>query len=123
MKEGDGVVGGKVHEVFLERLRFHSKYIIPKEIAASISVEFLKDKLSDDLVFQWKEAIAGQGLRTIRYPKDWWQAFKERWFLKRFKEWWPVEYKVIDIYALYPSIAMPYKFTVIHIQESLYKDE
>ncbi|MBA7625001.1 hypothetical protein ES703_32422 [subsurface metagenome] len=121
-KESDEFKGGKIHEILLERLRFEAKNRIPKEILASTNAEFLADSLSSDLIFQWKAAIAGQGLRTIRYPKDWRQAFKERWFPKRFRKWWPVEYKVIDIYALYPSIAMPDKFTGIHIQESLSKD-
>lgn len=122
-KETNQVKGGKSYEVILERLKFYSKNIIPKEIVTPCNIEFLKDKLSDDFVFQWKAAVTGQGLRTIRYPKDWWQAFKERWFPKILKRWWPVEYKIIDIYALYPSIAMPDKFTGIHIQEGLFKEE
>lgn len=121
MKENDKIVGGKTYEVLLERLRFSAREMIPKEMLTSVNVEFLKDHFSENLIFQWKAAIAGQGLRTIRYPKDWWQAFKERWFPKRFKRWWPIEYKVIDIYALYPKIAMPKQFTGIHIQESFSK--
>lgn len=122
-KESDKFKGGKTHEVILNRLRFYSKNIIPKGMVTSVNVEFLKDRLSDDFVFQWKAVVAGQGLRTIRYPKDWWQAFKERWLPKIFRKWWPVEYKIIDIYALYPSIAMPDKFTGIHIQEGFSKEE
>jgi len=123
IKENDEVVGGKSYEVILERLKFVAREAITKEMLTSVSVKFLEDHFTDNIIFQWKAAIAGQSLRTIRYPKDWWQAFKERWFPKGFKKWRPVEYKVIDVYALYPSIAMPDKFTGIHIQESLYKDE
>jgi len=106
------------YKVILERLKFKAKEFITKEMLSSVNVDFLEEHFNDAISFNWKVAIAGQNLRTIYYPKDWWQAFKERWFPKKFKEWWPVEYKIIDIYALYPSIAMPDKFTGIHIQES-----
>ena len=111
------------YEVILERLRFRMGESITKEMLSSnVTVEFLENHFTDSIIFNWRAAIAGQGLRTIQYPKDWWQSFKERWFPKRFKKWWPIEYKIIDIYALYPSIAMPDKFTGIHIQETSSKD-
>ncbi|GAH23701.1 unnamed protein product [marine sediment metagenome] len=109
----------KSYKVILERLRFKAKEFITKEMLTSVNVEFLESHFNDGISFNWHAAIAGQNLRTIRYPKDWWQAFKERWFPEKFKERWPIEYKIIDIYALYPSIAMPDKFTGIHIQETL----
>ena len=111
-----------IHETVLERLRFVTKEIIPKEQLTNTTIEILRDHFDGSIRFAYRIAIAGQGLRTIRYPKDWWQAFKKRWFPKKFKEWWPIEYKIIDIYALYPSIAMPDKFTGIHIQETSSKD-
>jgi len=123
IKESDTVVSGKVHEVMVKRLRFICKKRIPKGVLSTVKIEFYRDKFLDELVFQWRAVVAGQGLRTIRYPKDWWQAFKERWLPKIFRKWWPVEYKIIDIYALYPSIAMPNKFTGIHIQEGFSKEE
>ena len=47
--------------------------------------------------------------REIRYPKDWFQAFKERWFPEWAKDRWPVEYEVIsiDVKEFYPSIKAP----------------
>lgn len=123
VKESDEFKGGKTYEVILSRFKFAAKKRIPKEILASVNIEFLKDKLSNDLIFGWKAAIAGQGLRTIRYPKDWWQALKERWFPRGFKKWWPIEYTVIDVYALYPKIAWPKEFTGIHIQKSFSEEE
>lgn len=39
------------------------------------------------------------------YPKDWWQAFKERWFPKWALRRWPVEMEVIDIdHAIYGPV-------------------
>ena len=110
------------YEVILERLRFRMGEFITKESLTFVTVEFLENHFTDSIIFNWRAAIAGQGLRTIQYPKDWWQSFKERWFPKKFKKRWPIEYKIIDIYALYPSIAMPDKFTGIHIQETLSKN-
>jgi len=119
IKENDGVRGDEIQKAILERLRFAARETITGEMLTSVNVTFLEDHFNENIIFHWKATIAGQNLRTIQYPRDWWQAFKERWFPRGFKRWWPIEYKVIDIYALYPSIAMPDKFTGIHIQRNL----
>ena len=37
------------------------------------------------------------GEKIIRYPADWWQAFKERWFPASLKRRFPVKYTQYDI--------------------------
>ena len=32
-----------------------------------------------------------------RYPRDWWQAFRERWFPQWWLRRWPVDYREIDV--------------------------
>ena len=52
--------------------------------------------------YVWSEPVQ---YKEIKYPADWWQAFKARWFPDWAKMRWPVEYMVhvIDIKAVYPE--------------------
>jgi len=52
--------------------------------------------------YVWSEPVQH---REIKYPLDWWQAFKARYFPDWAKVRWPVEYMVhtIDVEAIYPE--------------------
>ena len=58
-----------------------------------------------------KATVAGKKVdsKEVRYPKDWWQAFKARWFHKRLLKKFPVQETVVlmEASAYYPSIAIP----------------
>jgi hypothetical protein len=43
--------------------------------------------------------------QEVKYPRDWWQAFKERWFPKWLLEKYPVDYHIVvlDVTAIYPD--------------------
>ena len=47
--------------------------------------------------------------QEVQWPRDWWQAFKERWYPEWAKARWPVQYKhcVITARELYPEIGLP----------------
>jgi hypothetical protein len=45
----------------------------------------------------------------ITYPRDWWQAFKERWFSKWLKVKYPVKYHTEYKYRICPHIDIPWK--------------
>lgn len=70
-----------------------------------------KDEVFNALVYQLEAHIFGQNIKTVtvRYPRDWREAIKERfapaWFTRR----WPVRYEVttIDVLALYPTFTVP----------------
>lgn len=57
-------------------------------------------------VAQLTNIIAGERIKEIRYPLDWWQAIKERWFPKFALKWWPVRWHTFKIDFLYPEIEM-----------------
>lgn len=98
------VQGGKVMSDFtVERLR--------TSIMARFNAEDLKSTKVD--VEQIAEIITvavrgfqyGQkALKTFRYPRDWWQAFRERWFPRWWLRRWPVAYTVVDVDAIYPDL-------------------
>lgn len=69
-------------------------------------IKFL-DHIKDRMVLDIRGYLWGKNLpnKTIKYPKDWWQAFKERWFTPALKEAYPVEYTEIELSSkvLYPD--------------------
>jgi len=60
--------------------------------------------------YLWGEHV---GEKIIEHPRDWWQAFKERWFPMWALKRWPVIHTIhhVNIKAVYPDfkIAMPDK--------------
>ena len=62
--------------------------------------ELLEVRLSAEI---WGELVKRQ---EVCYPKDWWQAFKLRWFPPWMKKRWPVKeiHVIMDAVALYPSL-------------------
>lgn len=91
-----------------------------RAMAANAQIEVTADVMARGLVAHLRTFIHGMGGETIsvheRWPADWLQAFKERWFpvwaLKR----WPVAYRRIDIEerlyaAVCPHIADPERRT------------
>lgn len=77
----------------------------------------------DRVIIRFMNTIMVQKVEDIeyKYPKDWIQAFKERWFPEFILNRWPVIYTVkghtVDIH--YPEIAVPeMDYKVIRITKS-----
>jgi hypothetical protein len=58
--------------------------------------------MAECLLVQMSNYVVGMPREVIavyrRYPRDWWEAFKERWFPRFLLRRYPVQYVVIDIY-------------------------
>lgn len=90
------------------------KYVVMHQFDASllegqVDVQFWEDYSQEFFVarvvgFVWGEDFAQ---RTIRYPRDWFEAVKERWAPRWYRRWSPVRYKVhnIEAKAYYPGIS------------------
>jgi hypothetical protein len=66
------------------------------------------DSITNDALLQIRGFVWGENLKEpkyIRYPKDWVEAFKERWFPKFLLNRYPVKYSVYEISTavLYPN--------------------
>lgn len=99
--------------VILERLRFGVEAVLTNDFE-DVRVDFTRTFTGEILLqaqgFIWAE----QHKRfEIKYPLDWREAFKERWFPALLLRRWPVQYKchVIDVKTLYPGFkpAMPHQ--------------
>lgn len=91
-------------EVALERFKrcaisyLADDFAIPAKIR--LSLEECAATIRQDIFGKQLEKV------DVKYPADWWQAVKDRWFPEWAKRRWPVQYKrhFIDAKALYPTI-------------------
>jgi hypothetical protein len=80
-------------------------------MANPIAARAALDELTASVVLSFRARVAGERLKTetIRFPADWWEAVKERWFPAWAKRRWPVSYRVVTMEArgLYPLLSLP----------------
>jgi hypothetical protein len=70
--------------------------------------ETIKDRLRMSMSYQFYQRDA---VPPVQYPKDWWEAFKERWFPKWLLKRYPVRYRVVNMKECLmnvPVLATPY---------------
>jgi hypothetical protein len=123
--------------VQLERIKFMAMMYVAKEminnfaIPPEVEVTNQFEWMLDNIVIRIRQDILGKQLDRveIRYPEDWWQAIKARWFPKWALNRWPVieTIKVVDVKALYPTINIPGHRPVINVWQEehnsrFYKD-
>ncbi len=91
----------------LERLQLNSATMVDMAFLQSAEIETVLEDVADRFVLQLRAHIWGEHVDTVelKHPADWWQAFRERWFPKRWLKKHPVQYtrKVVDLRAVYPG--------------------
>lgn len=103
-------------EVILERLEYNIDELIDGELLSSMDVglnkKFFLEKRARDMVIRLRAYVMAEetNKQIIRYPADWWEAFKERWFGKWLKSKIGVKYKEIEVkaYATYPKLQIAF---------------
>ena len=109
-KDDDKEMGdGEMTDVIIERLRFVIQQGIDSLLLDGTEVSAVEDYMRNSIVvsvrgYVWGEAESVQR-QEVRFPRDWRQAFKGRWFPKWALSHWPVEETVVvlDVRALYPE--------------------
>ncbi len=100
--------GQSITQVQLEKVRFGVQRALSRELFEEMTVNVrLQESFANAFVaevqhFLWSED-AGQ--REVRYPADWWEALKDRWFPLSWKQRWPVRWQVEHFYVkcVYPG--------------------
>lgn len=77
---------------------------VPRIWRSNMDLRSYMDHAADELILALDAHIAIEHLGVIRYPADWWQAVKARFFPQWLLHWWPVAYTVNDVRLLYPEI-------------------
>jgi hypothetical protein len=100
----------RIVEVELEKVKCILEAVVPQyclmdqQIEVSVVERWAKEEIMTRITgYVWGEYM---GRETIRYPADWWQGVKERWFPGWVRRHWPVRYTehVIDFKAMYPDL-------------------
>ena len=111
--DGEAPCRQAVSTILLKRMDFHINRKLRGVRLKDISLDndrFWQD-LSEDLMLEIEAFLYGQdvGEEIVKYPADWKEAFKERWFTARMKRLWPVKYitKEITVKALFPDLQNP----------------
>jgi hypothetical protein len=91
-----------------ERLK---RVLLRKNIYNEPNINSYIDWASNTITLDIVASIYTENLGEVRikYPGNWIEAFKERWFPKWLLEKYPVKYKIhrIDLLAYYPNIKTP----------------
>lgn len=101
----DWKITAKIKEKVLNNECLKITKHIPKDFEKDLY--FYEDYVSDCLVMEIQRFYACErtDVQTISYPDNWWEAFKERWFPKKWLDRNPVKYKThhISFDILYPD--------------------
>lgn len=104
-----------MNEKELKRLQFGTSHRLTKDIAEMLSMDItyggaVYDAVLDAIVLSIRGNILVDEVAQIevKYPLDWWQAFRERWFPKCLLKRSPVQYNTQSLSAriLYPHILL-----------------
>lgn len=119
-------------EVFRQRLVSLAR--ISEEMIDDIEIS-RDNYLGEILVRMTRDVWAHKlGERTVRYPADWREAFKDRWFPSWLKHRFPVRYKEHDALVIFPEFKKHFPippdackqnfyFTYMDHKENPYRDE
>lgn len=93
-------------EVILEKFKIGTELALSDELINAKVTHWI-DEAHGFLRFQIRGFIWSEHLDSVvvKYPKDWRQAFKERFFTKWVLKKYPVQYtkRVFDVKVLYPN--------------------
>lgn len=89
------------------RLQLQNILAMSEEAEINLATEFFARGMTSRLL----AVMAGESLKVpaITYPRDWWEAVKERFLPRWAKRWWPITYRYVvwDATVLYPMIRLP----------------
>jgi hypothetical protein len=89
----------------LERLTFAAGRAFSENMLQNVETKWLEDQLFGGMTLNLRGQIWGEnaGTHEIKYPADWWQHFKQRWFSQWLLRRYPVQYAVsrVDAYFVY----------------------
>lgn len=94
--------------IILEKIKKAAIAHFTKEMIDDLSLDFSShiNFMAETYVFRViKELLAFKaGDRIVRYPENWKEAFKERWFPAWLKKRFPVKYTEHDVLVVFPDL-------------------
>lgn len=115
--------------VELEKIPVNVDMCIPQKdiIASTLETSRFFNEVNKSMYFKMRAYVWGHTstVMTIKYPADWKQAFKERWFPSFLLKKYPIVYKTysVDASIIYPriNVVLPDEqhFLKYHIKEDV----
>ena len=114
-----------MQETKLEKFKLVAiAYITPRMaemFGETPEIDVQQEALYENILTRVKQAVWGRETQRqeCKWPADWWQAFKERWFPAWVLKRWPVQYTeyVLRARELYPDVAMPHRSPIVVIDK------
>lgn len=107
MPQETGSLDSLFEEIVLERVMIGATSVLSTRPIMGLKLDildFLEDR-GKTLALQMTGYLWGEPVHheEVRFPADWWQAFKKRWFPKWAKRRWPPKHRevVLDAKAIY----------------------
>lgn len=89
------------------------------EIGMGIELHQFEDMAAQQMVHRLMAKVASKkyDVKTVRFPSDWWQAAKRRFFPVWALAKWPVQYTEVtmEANAYHPDVAIPDRATFVEI--------
>ena len=103
-----------------EILTFESRYQIDlRGLRDSVEATRIMDEAARVMTLQLCAKVASKkyAVKTVRWPLDWWQAFKLQFFSGRMLKRWPVIYEevTLEANAYHPDVEIPNHSTYVDI--------
>jgi hypothetical protein len=98
----------KVSTRNLEKIVFHVNQYVSRQLIDTIESDVeLVNRVGDELLFKLRAGVTGEKkeIKSIKYPKNWVEALKERFLPLCFKRRFKVKYTSIEVSfnVLYPT--------------------
>ena len=82
--------------------------VIQKLVESGLNMDYhrFNQQVNEPMV-QWLVKVLVQEETLAKYPSDWWQALKERWFKPWMLRRWPVRYTEVLAVHKFPELNPP----------------
>jgi hypothetical protein len=94
-------------EVILKKIEIGMNRAFTNEYLMNVKTYTDYDVLSGTTQVSVRGYIWGEELVDVSFPRDWWQAFKDRWFPQWLKRRFPVMKTRIEGMAYFPKLQLP----------------
>lgn len=94
---------GNFHRFHAEKIQTVLRRILSERelLAGKMQIEARIDHVIRGMVIELTSYMIGEHRDTVsihkRWPRNWWQAFREEWFPSWWLRRWPVQYERIDV--------------------------
>jgi hypothetical protein len=112
----------------MQRISFAAQQAFTKNMLHDVDTKWIEDSVFDTMTLNVRGRIWAEkaGTYEVKYPADWWQHFKLRWFNHWLLRHYPVRYKTerVDAHVVYkqfvPSMPDKQPHLVIVPKDSYY---